>query len=131
MVDIVRTSGALSGATVQTLEARFQDTWRVALGANYRLDDAWTLKAGLAYDQTPVRNASTRLTALPDNDRSWFTFGGQWKASKSAVLDVGVAYLYVPDTRIDNDQSAQGRGRVSGEYDSSVWIVGAQYSMAF
>ncbi len=130
-VDIVRTSGALSGATVQTLDAKFRDTWRIALGGNYQLNDAWKLKAGIAYDQTPVRNASTRLTALPDNDRTWFAVGGQWRASKTAVLDLGLAYLYVSDTRIDNDQSAQGRGRVTGEYDSSVWIVGAQYSMAF
>lgn len=131
MVDIVRTSGTLSGVTVQTLDAKFQDTWRVALGANYQLDDAWKLKAGIAYDQTPVRNASNRLTALPDNDRTWLSFGAQWQASKASVLDLGVAYLYIPDTKIDNDQSAQGRGRVTGEYDSSVWIVGAQYSMAF
>ncbi len=131
MVDIVRASGPLSGVTVQTLDAKFQDTWRVALGANYQLNDAWKLKAGIAYDQTPVRNASTRLTALPDNDRTWFSFGGQWKAGKAASVDLGVAYLYVPDTKIDNDQSALGRGRVTGEYDSSVWIVGAQYSMVF
>jgi long-chain fatty acid transport protein len=36
-VDIVRTSGALNGATVQTLDTHFRDTWRYALGANYRL----------------------------------------------------------------------------------------------
>lgn len=130
-VDIVRSSGPLTGVTVQTLDAEFRDTWRVALGTNYQLNDAWKLKFGLAYDQTPVKDKERRLVALPDNDRTWFTVGGQWKVSGSSTMDLGAAYLYVPRTKIDNDQSASGRGRVTGEYDSSVWILGAQYSVAF
>ena len=130
-VDIDRSSGPLSGVTVQTLEADFKDTWRIALGANYKLNDAWKLKFGVAYDQTPVKDKQRRLVALPDNDRTWFTVGGQWKTSKATTLDVGAAYLSVHDTKIDNDQTPKGRGRVSGEYDSNVWIFGAQYSMSF
>lgn len=130
-VDIVRTSGALSGVTVQTLETEFRDTWRIAVGANYQMNDAWKLKFGLAHDQTPVRDKERRLVSLPDNDRTWFTVGGQYRMSNGARLDLAAAYLYVPDTRIDNNQAAAGRGRVTGEYDSSVWILGAQYSMAF
>ncbi|MDX9839255.1 MAG: outer membrane protein transport protein [Azoarcus sp.] len=130
-VDIVRASGALSGVTVQKLETDFKDTWRVAVGANYQLNDAWKLKVGLAYDQTPVKDKERRLVSLPDNDRTWFTVGGQWTMSKASRLDLAAAYLYVPKTKIDNDQTAAGRGRVTGEYDSSVWILGAQYSLAF
>lgn len=138
-VDIMRTSGVLVGTpfeTAQKLETRFRDTWRVAIGANYRLNDAWRLKAGVAYDQTPVRDASRRLTSLPDEDRTWFSVGAQWKTDKASALDVGLAYLYVPDTGIRSgepiDPAARKlRGLVKGEYDSSVWILGAQYSMSF
>lgn len=130
-VDIVRKSGPLSGVTVQTLDTEFKDTWRVALGANYRLNDAWKLKMGIAYDQTPVKDKERRLVSLPDNDRTWFTVGGQWTPVKGSTVDLGAAYLYVPKTKIDNNQAAAGRGRVTGEYDSSVWILGAQYSLAF
>ncbi len=138
-VDIMRTSGALVGTqfeTAQKLETRFRDTWRVAIGANYRLNDAWRIKAGVAYDQTPVRDASRRLTSLPDEDRTWFSVGAQWKTDKASALDVGLAYLHVPDTGIRSgeriDPAARKlRGLVKGEYDSSVWILGAQYSMSF
>ena len=130
-LDIVRTSGALTGATVQTLDTDFRDTWRIALGANYRLDDAWKLKFGVAYDQTPVKSAATRLVSLPDSNRTWLTVGGQWKADKVSTLDLGVAYLYVPEPKINNDQLADGRGTVTGVYDARVWILGAQYSRAF
>ena len=127
-VDIVRSSGALA----QTLDTDFQDTWRVALGANYQLNDAWKLKFGVAFDETPVKNAEKRLTSLPDNDRIWFSFGGQWKASKASTLDMGVSYLYVDDTKINNGSPTDlQKGLVKGEYDSSVWVLGAQYSMSF
>src|SRR3546814_20207632 len=36
------------------LDLRFRDTWRVALGANYKLNHQWTLKGGVAWDQSPV-----------------------------------------------------------------------------
>lgn len=76
-VDIMRTSGVLIGNKAQTL-GWTKDAWRVALGANYMLNDAWKLKFGVAYDQTPVKAASSRLTAMPDNDRVWLSFGAQW-----------------------------------------------------
>jgi len=130
-VDIKRTSGPLSGTTAQTLEADFRDAWRVAFGANYRYSDMWKLKFGIAYDQTPVRSESSRLVSLPDNNRVWFTVGGQWQATQASRVDLGLAYIYVKDTDIDNNQLAAGRGRVTGEYDADVWLLGAQYSASF
>ena len=134
-VNIIRTSGRRTGDTAQVLEADFQDTYRVALGANYAYSDTLKFMFGLAYDQTPVKKASTRLTSLPDNDRTWFTLGTQWKPAKGQTLELGAAYLYIPNTKINQDESSlnplTNRGAVIGEYDSSVWILGAQYSLAF
>jgi long-chain fatty acid transport protein len=130
-VDVLRTSGALTGQLAQTLDTDFRDTWRVAVGANYKLNDAWKLKMGVAYDQTPVKDAEHRLVSLPDNDRTWFSMGVQWKPSKTMTLDVGGAYLYVKDAEINNNQSAALRGLVKGTYSDSAWLFGTQVSMAF
>jgi long-chain fatty acid transport protein len=134
-VDIYRASdtglGSGNGTIAQILKTDFRSTWRVALGGNYRYDPAWKLKFGIAYDQTPVTDESTRLTAMPDNNRIWFSLGAQWAPAKDSALDVGLAYLYLKDANIDNDQRADGRGRVTGVYRSSAWILGAQYSLAF
>ena len=51
------------------------------------------LRAGIAYDNTPVPNAEYRLTSLPDNDRTWLSVGVQWKPTKTSALDVGAAYI--------------------------------------
>ena len=140
-VDIMRTSGDLMSnpATVkaQTLETDFRDAWRIALGANYKLNDAWKLKYGVAYDQTPVKRATTRLTSLPDNDRIWFSLGAQWAPSKASRFDIGASYIHVRESKINNDQTPPAiknpisRGIVTGDYNCSIWVFGAQYSMAF
>lgn len=130
-VDIVRASGALNGVTVQTLDTKFRDTWRVALGSNYRLNDQVKLKFGVAYDQTPVKDDQHRLVSLPDSNRTWLSAGAQIKVTKDSLVDLGAAYLRVGESHIDNNQAALGRGRVTGVYDARVWILGAQYSMAF
>lgn len=130
-LDIVRTSGRLSGQTAQTLNTKFDDAWRFALGANYKLDEAWKLRFGIAYDQTPVPSAEYRLVSLPDNDRTWFSAGFQWKPAKDMALDVGAAYLYLRDSDINNDLRAEGKGLVKGTYDASAWLIGTQFSMFF
>lgn len=103
-VDIIRTSGVLNGQNAQTLHTDFRDTWRFAVGANYMLNDAWKLKMGIAYDQTPVKGPDTRLVSMPDNNRTWFSAGAQWKPSKGMTVDVGGAYLYVKDAEVNNNQ---------------------------
>ena len=136
-LDIVRASntgaGTGNGMVAQVLDTDFKDTWRVGLGATYKYNDAWKLKYGIAFDQTPVKAASTRLVSMPDNDRVWFSFGAQWMPTKTSALDFGMTYIAIKDSKIDNDQSASPafRGRVTGDYSGNVWILGAQYSMAF
>lgn len=134
-VDIMRASntgtGTGNGTIAQVLDTEFRNTWRVGLGATYKYDDAWKLKYGIAYDQTPVRAAETRLVSMPDNDRVWFSFGAQWAVNKASKLDLGMSYIYIRDSEIDNNQTSLGRGRVTGEYSGDIWIFGAQYSMAF
>jgi len=141
-IDIWRTSGLGNGTLAQSLNTDFRDTWRVAVGANYQLNDAWKLKLGIAYDETPVKSAATRLVSLPDNDRVWFSVGAQWKPSKNASLDIGLAYLYIDKTSINNNQyvafnpadprtAAANRGTVNGQYDDRAFLFGLQYSQAF
>ncbi|MDP5241067.1 outer membrane protein transport protein [Uliginosibacterium sp. 31-16] len=134
-VDIVRTSdagaGKPAGSVAQQLDANFRDTWRIALGGNYKIDDNWKWKYGIAYDQSPVRGVEERLVSLPDNNRYWLSTGIQWKFDKSTLVDVGVAYLYIPEDKVDANQSSAYRGRVAGSYDGSIIILGAQMTRTF
>jgi long-chain fatty acid transport protein len=130
-LDVVRSNGVIA----QTLDADFRDTWRVAVGANYRYSDTAKLKLGVAFDQTPIRDEEHRLTSLPDNNRLWFSVGGQWAMGKDSALDLGVAYLYMKDSGIRNNQgttlASPLRGLVAGQYGARAWLLGLQYSSAF
>jgi long-chain fatty acid transport protein len=128
---LVRTSGTANGATLDTLTFNFKDAWRTSIGVHYRLDNAWTIKAGAAYDQSPAPNAESRSVRLADSDRYWFTFGAKYQVSQNGVLDIGYSYIKARDADINNDQRAAGRGLVNGTYKAHVNVIGIQYEHTF
>jgi long-chain fatty acid transport protein len=128
---LIRTSGTQSGATLDTLVFNFDDTWRASIGGNYKLDAAWTLKLGAAYDQTPVPNAESRTVRLPDSDRYWLSAGAKYQLSRSGALDIGYTYVMARDADINNNQAARGRGIVNGTYEAHVHVLGIQYQHSF
>ena len=115
------------GATPDVENFGYRNSWRFAWGAAYRYSDQAKLKFGIAWDRTPVADA-VRSPRVPDNDRLWLSLGGQWKLGQGGRLDVGYSYLYVKDPTLS--QSRNGTS-LSGRYDASAHIVGAQYSLGF
>jgi long-chain fatty acid transport protein len=117
-----------SGVTLSATPERWKDVWRVAVGGVYRLNDAWKLRAGVAYDETPVP-ASTRTARLPDADRKWVAVGAQWSLTPQMRVDMGYAHLFSDDVRLSqNDGSTPVSGLLSGDQQSSVDIVSVQFS---
>ena len=115
-----------SGVVLSTTPENFRDTWRFSVGANYRYSDAWIFRGGLAYDQSPVRDAQ-RTPRLPDNDRTWLALGVQYKFSPALSLDLAWAYLFVRDPSMNqNEGSTASNGLISGTYKNNVNIVGLQ-----
>jgi len=120
-----------NGAPRDKLDLRFRDSWRFALGANYKLNDQWTLKGGIAYDQSPVDNATYRPTSLPDNNRTWLSLGAQYQFDEATTIDVGYARLFLKRTPIANDTDAVAKGTINGSYKSNANIFGIQVSRRF
>lgn len=124
---IVRSSGALLSTTPEN----FKDTWRVSVGANYHYSDQWMFRGGLAFDQSPIRD-ELRTPRLPDNDRTWISFGAQYKFSPQLLLDAGYTYISVKDPSMNqNAGSTASNGLISGKYDSNVNIVAVQATYTF
>ncbi|MEW6450733.1 MAG: outer membrane protein transport protein [Pseudomonadota bacterium] len=123
--------GASSTTPASTLRADFRNTWRVALGATYTVNDAVKLRMGVANDESPIKGAATRPVWLPETKSIWLSGGVQWRFKETAKLDIGAAYLTMRETDIDNNQTASTLGRVTGTYRNSTWILGLQYSAGF
>ncbi len=121
-LNIVRTNGVLLAST----PLDYKDSWRLSLGANYHMNDRWTLRGGVAYDQTPVPDLD-RTVRIPDGNRTWLAVGGQYRLSKATAIDFGFAHLFVPsDPTVDSCSPAQaaanpaivcaGKNRITGSY---------------
>jgi long-chain fatty acid transport protein len=127
---IMRTNGPGNGQTLDTLTFNFDDSWRVGIGANYRWGPV-TLRAGAAYDQSPVPNPQDRSVRVPDDDRYWLSLGATWQPNALNRFDVGYAFIQVKDAEINNDQSARARGVVRGTYQADVHVFSLQYQFTF
>jgi long-chain fatty acid transport protein len=121
-----------SGSTLILIPENFKDTWRFSAGVNYQYDEHVVLRAGVAYDQSPV-NDIDRGPRLPDNDRTWLTIGGRFKYSTNLNFDVGAAYIFVKDGSINSSGGVLGgppsipaTGLINGTYNNNVVVVSAQ-----
>ncbi|WP_243140641.1 OmpP1/FadL family transporter [Pelistega ratti] len=117
-----------------TLYLKFKDAWRIAVGANYQLTDAWKLKTGIAWDQSPVQKATYRPASLPDKDRLWLSIGAQYKPSENTTIDVGYTYLQMLGKAKVNNVNNSDRlvfGHLSGKYKANGHIFGLQLSHRF
>lgn len=130
-VPLIRSDGAGTGSTLDTLVFNFDDVWRASFGVNYRYSGPWTLKAGVAYDQAPVPSAEARTVRLPDNDRYWLSLGATYRMSPVSRFDFGYTYVMIKDADINNDQTARARGIVRGTYQASSHIFAVQYQHSF
>jgi long-chain fatty acid transport protein len=94
----------------------FKNTVFVSLGATYNLNETWTLRTGVAYDQSPVRDAF-RTVRLPDADRYWLAFGAGYKFSDGFSVDIGYAHIFMPTTSISGSVNSTLTSPISGAKD--------------
>ena len=120
-----------SGQTLLSTPENFKNVWKFAVGANWRPDSVWTVRGGLAHDQSPVQT-EYRTARLPDANKNWLTLGGQYKTSNAFKLDFGAAYLWVNSGQINNNGGdPSGNGLLNGHYNSSTWILSGQAAWSF
>ncbi len=119
-----------------TIPLDWKNTVRVAVGASYKYSNKLTLRTGLAFDESPISSADLRIAALPDDDRTWLTFGAGYKHSDKLSIDFGYAHLFIDDPSIDNEDaisSVSGGGfhNLKGQYDADANIISAQLNYKF
>ncbi|MCK9199998.1 MAG: outer membrane protein transport protein [Gallionella sp.] len=120
-----------SGPNLITVQENWKDTWRVSVGANHHYNEQWTTRMGLAYDQTPVSD-QYRTARIPDQNRIWVSFGGQYKPGKDSAIDVAYTHLFINDAPITDNQAATGKANLSGTYSSiATNILSVQYTYGF
>lgn len=125
----------------EVIRQQWKNTMRASLGMNYKLNDAWLLRAGVAIDESPVDKAALRHPALPDSDRKQISFGANWKVTANSSIDLAYSYLKFDDasTTYQNQCSTlAGPGTCTGNGETTIgtWkthmsLVGLSYNYKF
>jgi long-chain fatty acid transport protein len=99
-------------------ELRYKDATRLAVGLDYRLDNGWILRGGIAHDDTPTR-AMYRTARISDDDRNYYALGASWLASDDWQLDFAYNRVEIADHTFDHvgDFSERLRGNYEGAAD--------------
>jgi long-chain fatty acid transport protein len=115
------------GTPTNILSIKYDDALRYAVGFEWYVCKNLTLRAGGAYDETPIQNSDLRTPRVPDNNRYWLSFGARYSPRDWMDMDVGYAHLFVDDphtTFTDN----QGHELI-GTYDAQVNILSASVTI--
>ncbi len=113
-----------------TTSIPFKDTWHVAVGAQYRLSDPWTLNMGVAYD-SGFQEGGRVVPQLPANSAWRFGLGGEQQVSKTLKWGIAGELLY--GGTLDVDVQGQlspalgGRGNLVGSFDNTAALVVSVY----
>lgn len=133
---VLRSPGLAGGS--KTFIEDWRDTWTLSLGMDYRYSEAWTLRAGLAWDQTPVGSAEHRTARIPDANRWWLGLGGSYRPTPQLTIDAGFAHLFFQDadTRnvvaLDtNNPAIVVADALVGSYSGSATLFGMQLQYRF
>ena len=129
-----RVTAQATGGVVQTLKFNYDDGWYFAIGGEYDFNEDLTLRAGIAYELSPIDD-DIRSTRLPDNDRLWLSAGATYQVLENLAVDLGYTYIRTGDTPINIGPGHQDYvptlGTYIGEADSNVNIVSASLRYTF
>jgi long-chain fatty acid transport protein len=106
------------GSSSLTTNIPFDDTWHFAGGAQYRMNPAWLLNFGIAYDSGFQSGNVSPL--LPTNSAWRFGVGAEHQASKTFTWGMAAEYLYGGSLDVNLQGSSPalgGRGSLVGSYD--------------
>ena len=103
----------------------WKDTAFASVGAEFKLNDAWTLRGGVAHDETPT-SLEHRTPRLPDDDRTWYSVGATWQVSDALDVNFGFTHIKPDDPKVD---IASGGTHIVGPFDggANMYGVSAQY----
>ncbi|WP_020405575.1 OmpP1/FadL family transporter [Hahella ganghwensis] len=114
---------------------RWKNVWAFSVGVSYDYSERLTVKAGYAYDESPVQK-EYRTARVPSTDRNWITLGAQYRMENDLVLDGAIGYLLIDDVELDEstytvDDQRVGLANVEGTYDLSAYGLAFQVTKSF
>jgi len=107
---------------VSTLNLKFQDTWHLALGAQYQASKQLRLTGGVAYDSSAVDDQN-RSVVLPIGETWRFGSGAQYVLNENLTLGADFTLMWMGDMSVSQGSPTSRRGLVQGSYDNAFFTI--------
>ncbi len=76
-----------------SIRHHYRNTWLFALGADYKINDQWTVRGGVAYEECAVDDQSYRVATIPDGDRLFLSLGASYNFDKHWSVDTALLWV--------------------------------------
>ena len=108
---------------------KWKDVCALRFGAEYRVTDPLSLRAGFVYDPTPVP-AETMGPELPDANRLNYMLGVGYKVGPWTI-DVAGMYIDKFDRTVNNQQGLPAMTGFNGTWTGNAWLAGLDVGYKF
>jgi long-chain fatty acid transport protein len=117
--------GAVVGQPIQILPLNWHDGWFFSGGAEFALNERMVLRAGGAYEESPIQNATERTARDPDTNRIWLSLGAGYNWSEMTTINAAYSHVFFEDGAIDRTTEFQGLGSIHllGEAEQAADII--------
>ena len=113
----------IDGFPGAVVDARWDDGWFVSSGLDYDYSEVLTLRGGIAFERSPIQDATQRLVPLPDSDRVWLSLGVTYRYSESTTIDAGYSHVFFEDAYLTRGTLTNPAFLLNADVDNSADII--------
>jgi len=106
----------------------WENVWFGAIGATWKASQDLKIRAGVAYDQSPIPDA-TRTPRIPGEDRTWLSLGVNYAPTPNFTVDAGYTHIFVSDSTVDVTYGLAPN--LTATFENSVDILAIQGTFRF
>ena len=121
-----------TGTVVGSEPFNWKDTDFLSIGAEFDLSDAFTIRGGVAQDESPTNDAN-RTPRLPDADRMLYSIGATWNMSESLSIDAAFQRITIdnPTINLPVSTATGNTSTLVGEFDGHANLFGVSMQYRF
>ena len=106
---------------------KYDDNDRYSLGATYQLNNDWTLRAGIAYDE----QAGEATLSIPDSDRFWYSAGLTYALTPNLTMDAAFAIVQSDSGSFTEENKVPGDPELEFDAEGIAYISAIQVNYTF
>ncbi len=104
VIPIEGSAGLGRQAALAALTGNWHDSWLYSVGLEYDVNQKLTVRTGVAFEKSPIQNATERLIQVPDSDRWWVSGGATYKWSEKMTFDFAYTHIFFDDAPFDRHE---------------------------